>query len=147
MTATSHALIGTIIAAKIGNPALAVPIAIASHIAADAIPHWDTATNRRKKTFKKLFIHSFIDIILGLVLSYFLIIIFFPKTNFNYVLLMIFASQFLDWATAPYYFFKIKAFKWAYSFQKLFDHDLDLPWGLVIQVVLLLLVVILAKIF
>ena len=53
MTATTHALIGTIIAAKIGNPALAIPIAIASHIAADAIPHWDTATNRKKKTFKK----------------------------------------------------------------------------------------------
>lgn len=147
MTATGHAIIGTIIAVKIGNPALAIPIAIASHIAADAIPHWDTATNRRKKSFRQLFIHSFTDVILGFVLSYLLITFFFPKTNLSYALLMIFASQFLDWATAPYYFFKIKVFKWAYSFQKLFDHDLDLPWGLVIQVILILILIITAKIF
>ena len=138
MTATTHALIGTIIAAKIGNPALAIPIAIASHIAADAIPHWDTATNRKKKTFKKLFIHSLIDVILGFALSYLLIFLFFPQTNLAYTFSVILASQFFVWATAPYYFFKIKAFKWAYSFQKLFDNDLDLPWGLVIQVILLL---------
>lgn len=141
MTATSHAIIGTIIAVKIGNPALAIPIAIASHVAADAIPHWDTATNRRKKSFKRLFIHSAIDVILGFVLSYLLIILFFPTVNLAYAFLVIIASQFLDWATAPYYFFKIKAFKWAYSFQKLFDRDMDLPWGLVIQVVLLLSIV------
>lgn len=39
MTATAHAIIGTVIAAKVGNPVLAVPIALASHIIADAIPH------------------------------------------------------------------------------------------------------------
>lgn len=147
MTATGHAIIGTIIAAKIGNPALAIPLALASHIALDAIPHWDTATNRRKKTFKKLFIHSFLDVVLGFALSYLLIIFFFPKTNLSYAFLIIIASQFFDWATAPYYFFKIKIFKWFYSFQKLFDHDLDLPWGLVIQVLLILTVVLTAKIF
>lgn len=147
MTATGHAIIGTIIAAKIGNPALAVPIAIASHIAFDAIPHWDTATNRRKKSFKKLFIDSSIDVILGFILSYLLIVLFFPKTNIAYAFLMIIASQFPDWATAPYYFFKIKAFKWAYSFQKLFDRDLDAPWGIVTQVILLLVLVALAKVF
>lgn len=147
MTATSHAIIGTIIAAKIGNPTLAIPIAIASHIALDAIPHWDTATNKNNKTFKKLFIHSFIDVMLGFILSYLLIILFFPATNLSYAFLMIIASQFFDWATAPYYFFKIKAFKWVYSFQKLFDHDLDLPWGLVIQVILILALVAAAKFF
>lgn len=141
MTATSHAIIGTLIAAKIGNPSLAIPISLASHIAADAIPHWDTGTNRRKKTIEKVFVHSFIDVVLGFILSYLLILFFFPKTNLGYALLMIFSSQFLDWATAPYYFLKIKAFKWAYTFQKLFDHDLNLPWGLVIQVVVLLFLV------
>ncbi len=147
MTATSHAIIGTIIAAKIGNPALAIPIAIASHIALDAIPHWDTATNRSKKTFKRMFIDSFLDVMIGFVLSYLLIILFFPKTNLGYAFLIIIASQSLDWATAPYYFFKIKLFKWFYSFQKLFDNDLDLPWGLVIQIILITVLVTLAKNF
>lgn len=149
MTATSHAIIGTIIAAKVGNPVLAIPIAIASHIALDAIPHWDTATNRKKKTFKKMFIHSAIDVILGFVLSYSLTTLLFPETNLFYAFIMVLASQFLDWATAPYYFFKIKikVFKWAYSFQKLFDHDLDLPWGLVTQIILVILLLVLAKFF
>lgn len=145
MTATSHAVIGTIIAAKIGNPALAIPIALLSHIIADTIPHWDTATNKNGKSFKRLFIDSSIDVTFGFILSYFLIILFFPKTNLSYAFLMIIASQFLDWATAPYYFFKIKAFKWVYSFQKLFDKELDLPWGLVTQIIPLALLVALAK--
>jgi len=147
MTATTHALIGTIIAAKIGNPALAIPIAVASHIVVDAIPHWDTATNRNKKTFKRMFTDSFWDVIIGFVLSYILIFLFFPTTNLAYAFLIIIASQFLDWATAPYYFFKIKAFKWVYSFQKLFDNDLDLPWGIVTQIILIIALVALVKAF
>lgn len=145
MTATSHALIGTIIAAKIGNPALAIPIALASHVIADTVPHWDTATNKEGKSFKRLFVDSSIDVALGFILSYILIILFFPKTNLGYAFLMIIVSQFFDWATAPYYFFKIKAFKWVYSFQKLFDNELCLPWGLITQIVPLALLLILAK--
>lgn len=147
MTATSHALIGTIIAVKIGNPALAIPIAIASHIVADAIPHWDTATNRKKKGFKKMFIDTFFDVALGFYLSYLLVILFFPKTNPSYVFIMIIASQLLDWMTAPYYFFHIKAFKFAYTFQKSFDNKLNLPWGLVTQIILIVALVIMAKVF
>jgi len=147
MTATAHAIIGTIIAAKIGNPTLAIPIAIASHVAADAIPHWDTATNRKKKGFKNMFIDTFLDVALGFYLSYLLVILFFPKTNPSYVFMMIIASQFLDWITAPYYFFRVRAFKFAYIFQKTFDNKLDLPWGLVTQIILIAVLVVLAKIF
>lgn len=147
MTATSHALIGTIIAAKIGNPALAIPIAIASHVVADAIPHWDTATNRKKKGFKKMLTDTVLDVLLGFYLSYLLLILFFPKTDPSYVFIMIITSQLLDWLTAPYYFFKIKAFKFIYTFQKSFDNKLNLPWGLVTQIVLIVALVTLAKIF
>jgi len=147
MTATTHALIGTIIAAKIGNPALAIPIAIASHIAADTIPHWDTATNRRKKTFRRMFADSFWDVTIGFFLSYLLIIWLFPKTNLTYAFIIIIASQLLDWITALYYFFHLKAFKWIYSFQKLFNNDLNLPWGLVTQIILIVFLLVLAKKF
>lgn len=147
MTATTHALIGTIIAAKIGNPALAIPIAIASHIFADAIPHWDTATNRKQKGFRKMFADTMLDVALGFYLSYLMVILFFPKTDPGYVFIMILASQLIDWLTAPYYFFKIGAFKWVYSFQKTFDNKLDLPWGLLTQIILLGLLLALAKIF
>lgn len=45
MTATGHAIMGTALAAAIPNPYLGIPIAILSHIACDAFPHWDTGTN------------------------------------------------------------------------------------------------------
>ncbi|MCL4353999.1 hypothetical protein M1349_00820 [Patescibacteria group bacterium] len=144
MTATGHAVIGTVIAAKIGNPAVAVPIAIASHVIADIIPHWDPGTNRRKKNKAKLFIDSMIDVILGLIAAYFLTYIFFPSTNLSYVFLIIISSQLLDWLMAPYYFFGVNfPFIYVYKFQKLFDNKLDKPWGIITQAVFLVLVVLL----
>ncbi len=146
MTATGHAIIGTIIAAKFGNPYLAVPLAIASHIAADMFPHWDTATNVRKKGKKRVFYETLIDIFAGFLLSYLIVISLFPQTNLFYVFFMILVSQSLDWLMAPYYFFnwKIPIFTWAYNFQKLFDNTMDKPWGIINQIAILLLIVFLA---
>jgi hypothetical protein len=42
MTATNHALTGAIIGLTIGNPLIAIPLAIASHFVMDAIPHFGT---------------------------------------------------------------------------------------------------------
>lgn len=152
MTSTGHAVIGTIIAAKIGNPALAIPIAFASHIVADAIPHWDVGTNghnKKKKTIIKEFIEAGLDVTLGFVISYLLIFFLFPQTDLKYAFLLIIVSQSLDWAMAPYYFFnlKIPPFEWIYKFQKKFDNTLDKPWGIISQIAIISLVVILAKIF
>jgi len=148
MTATAHAVLGTVIAAKVGNPALAVPLAIASHIAADMFPHWDTATNFREKGRKRAIADSFIDLIFGFLLSYAIIFFLFPTTNLFYVLFLILVSQSLDWLMLPYYFFRINfpLFKWAYKFQKSFNHSLDKPWGIINQIAVLVLIVILAKI-
>src|SRR3989338_5506918 len=147
MTATGHAIIGTVIAVKIGNPALAVPIAIASHIAADAFPHWDEGTNSKEKSKERFIAESAFDVILGFVLSYLIIFVLFPQTNLLYAFLIILISQSLDWLTAPYYFFRIKPFKIFYKFQKMFDNRMDKPWGIINQVVILVLIVVLAKIF
>ncbi len=146
MTATGHAIIGTIIAAKIGNPYLAVPIALASHLAADLVPHWDTATNVDKKGKQRVIVETLFDIALGFFLSFFLIAYVFPTTNPIYALFMIIVSQSFDWLTAPYYFFKmnIPPFTWAYQFQKKFDNTLDAPWGIINQIVILVLLVAIA---
>ena len=89
MTATGHAIIGTVIAAKVGSPALAIPLAIASHIAADIFPHWDTATNKAQKGLKRVIVDSFFDFVFGLLLSYTIIFFIFPQTNLLYVLFLI----------------------------------------------------------
>ena len=148
MTATAHAVIGTVIAAKIGNPYLAVPIALLSHIAADMIPHWDTATNIDKKGRKRVIIETFFDVLIGFLLSYVLIVFIFPTTVLSYAVLIILASQSFDWLMAPYYFFKIDLppFNWAYHFQKKFDNELDAPWGIINQIAVLILLVVLAKV-
>lgn len=148
MTATSHALIGTVIAAKIGNPALAIPLALASHVIADMIPHWDTAVGSvHGKPMKKIFTDTLIDISLGFILSYLLITLVFPHTNLLYALLIIIFAQLPDWLMAPYYFLKIKFFEFGYNFGKMTNRDLDKPWGIVTQIVTVSAVILLGKFF
>ncbi len=147
MTATSHALIGTIIAAKFSNPALAIPIALASHVVADMIPHWDESVGKKDKNHNRLFFETFGDVILGFALSYTLITFFFPKTDLAYAFIMIIVAQLPDWLTAPYYFFKIKSFEWAYKFGKKTNIEIDKPWGVITQVGFVALLVFLAKAF
>lgn len=147
MTATGHAIIGTVIAAKIGNPYLAIPIALFSHIAADAFPHWDTGTNRKNKTGAVFFAQSMVDLTLSFILPYLLVLTLFPETNILYLYIIVFAAQFFDWASVPYIFFnwKFPPFSWPYKFQILFDNRLDKPWGIIGQAAILIFLVIFAK--
>lgn len=149
MTATGHAIIGVVIAAKIGNPVLAVPIAIASHLAADSFPHWDAGTNAKKKSHIRLTFDAALDVTISFIVSYFLLYYIFPQTNLIYGFIIVLMAQGFDWLTMPYYFFKIKIqpFTWAYNFQKNFDTRLDKPWGVINQVAILLLLVAAAKYF
>lgn len=149
MTATGHAIIGTVIAAKIGNPALAIPIAFASHFAADAFPHWDTGVDRVRNGKRKFFIQSVFDVIIGFVVSYLLIFFFFPQTNLGYAFFMIIISQLPDWLTAPYLFFNIKLpfFTWIYKLQKIFDNGIAAPWGVINQITAIIIIIALAKLF
>jgi len=146
MTATGHAIIGTVIAAKIGDPVLAIPLAFASHVAADAFPHWDEGTNG-KKSKERIIVEAVFDVLIGFAISYLIIFILFPKTDLVYTFLIILVSQSLDWVTAPYYLFGIKIFKPFYKFQKLFDNEMKAPWGIINQAAILVLIVALAKIF
>lgn len=146
MTATGHAVIGTIIAAKIGNPALAIPLAIASHALADMVPHWDTGVNRRNKTKKKFVIETVIDVLASFAISYAIIQIFFPSTSIIYAFVIVIAAQLLDWLTAPYLFLQIKNppfFYWCYKLQVMFDNGTDKFIGKYAQVIVLLIVLLL----
>ncbi len=146
MTATGHAVIGTVIAAKIGNPALAIPLAIASHVVADMIPHWDTGVGRKEKGRERFFIESAIDVGAGFAISYLIIRLFFPATDLIYAFIVILASQSFDWLTAPYLFFRIKNppfFYWSYKLQLMFDNGVTTPIGKYAQVAAVVIVVLL----
>lgn len=147
MTATAHALLGTVIAAKFGNPYLAVPLALGSHIVADLIPHWDTAFGSPQKDKKRIFWETVGDVLLGFTLSYSVITFIFPDTNLFYAFAIVIAAQLPDWMFAPYYFFGWKNFKWAYEMGKNTNINLDKPWGIFTQIATVALVILLGKIF
>ena len=147
MTATGHAVIGTVIAVAIPNPMIGIPLAVLSHIAADLFPHWDIGTNRDKKPHDRFVVEAVGDVIVSYILPILLVVIFFPETNLIYTFAMVFAAQFFDWASAPYVFFKIRKpsiFELVYKFQKTFDNRLDKPWGIVGQVTVLIVLIALA---
>ncbi len=149
MTATGHAVIGTVIAAQISNPLIAIPLALVSHFAADAYPHWDTGTNQKKKSHAALWFHSLLDVIISYIVPFYLIMYLSPTTNLLYVYLLVFCAQFFDWVTAPYVFLHWKFFPFniPYKLQQPFDNRMDKPWGIVLQVAVLLVLIAYAKVF
>lgn len=147
MTATAHALIGTVIAAKISDPVIAAPLALASHFVADMIPHWDEALNRKNKGRNRLLIETAADVTLGFALSYTIIYFLFPQTNLLYAFAMILIAQLPDWLMGLYFFFKMKAFRWAYHIGKITNREIDKPWGIITQVFAVSFLVVLALLF
>ena len=70
MTATNHALTGAIIGLSLSNPYLAIPLALASHFALDALPHYGIRGNLRKiLAGKRFLITLIIDIALCIILA------------------------------------------------------------------------------
>lgn len=144
MTATAHSLVGAVIAAKIGNPALAIPIAFASNFLLDVVPHWDVGTHWHDRPIAKTFLYAALDVFLGLGLS---LLLFSHSTNFSYLLFMIFVATMADWLEAPYIFLKLKIppFYWFYQIQSKF-HKKDGSWfGVLTQFAVILPLLLWAK--
>ena len=74
MTATNHALTGTVIGLSISQPLLALPLAFASHFICDALPHFGLASygerTKKIKTFHKILYvdAAILSIIIGILL-------------------------------------------------------------------------------
>lgn len=145
MTATAHALIGASLAVKITNPYIGIPLAIASHFAADLVPHWDAGTNHKTKTKLRLKMEATLDVLLGFALVF---LIFQSQVLANpiYLFSMIIAAQLPDWIAAPAGMFKINMppFSWMQKIGHETNTRMQLPWGLVTQVVSVGLLVIYA---
>ena len=135
MTATAHALIGASIAARVTNPLLGIPLAIASHFIADLIPHWDEGTNHRKKSIERIRLEAAFDVLLGFGLVFLLFrnLVADPVYLFS----MVIAAQLPDWLEAPSAWFgiKIPPFSTMDWLGHKLQSRLQLPWGLVTQVV------------
>jgi hypothetical protein len=60
MTGTNHALTGAVIASIVGQPALAIPLAFASHFLLDSLPHFGETDHTRTSFSKKVWFVDFI---------------------------------------------------------------------------------------
>lgn len=135
MTATAHALVGGAIASSVQNPVLGITFSAISHPFLDMIPHWDFGWGWKKKTKLKLFIEGSSDLLLGVILAYF---IFGQNINPWYFLGCVFASVAWDIAETPYWFlgWKFPPFGWIYKIQSAMQGKAkDMETGILTQVV------------
>ncbi len=134
MTATAHALIGASLAAKITNPIIGIPLAVFSHFAADLIPHWDAGTNHKKKTQRRYVMEAAADVLLGFALVF---LLFRNTANPTYLWTMVISAQLPDWIESPSSIlgFHIPPFSWMDWVGHNLQSRMQLPWGLVTQIV------------
>lgn len=78
MLSISHATTGAVIASRIGNPYIAIPLIVLSHYLEDAIAHWDAGTGlgSGKKTRRNAVTHGIIDLLLAGII----VLFFYPST-------------------------------------------------------------------
>lgn len=133
---------GAAIAAKVGNPALSLPLALASHFVLDLLPHWNPHLNTELKATGKIgkkttfFIAA--DTLLGAAG-----VLLIASTAQTSQLPIILAGGIMgilpDLVEAPYFFLGVR---WApiqrlIAFQKSIQNDAPPFLGILTQVVLL----------
>ncbi|MBI2007207.1 MAG: hypothetical protein HYS83_00660 [Candidatus Blackburnbacteria bacterium] len=108
-----HTIVGAAIAVKVGNPALALPLALASHFVLDPIPHWnphlytELKKDGRVSKNSKLFMVG--DVLLSLAAGLFIAFQMLPNIAlFITVILGAFVAVFPDVIKAPFYLFGVK---------------------------------------
>ncbi len=142
MLETPHVVVGAAIAAKIGNPFLAIPLAFGSHFILDKVPHWNPHLNTEIKKYghvtkqsKELLVA---DVCLSVLAGGFIAWHAMPDVNHVFIILLGgFAGVLPDVIEGPYFFLKIKSkliMKWI-KFQKSIQVDTTLVPGLLTQAV------------
>lgn len=139
---TPHVIVGAAIATKVGNPALALPLAFASHLILEKVPHWNPHLNTEKKKYGRVTSLStkivITDALLSIGSGTYLASRVLPDTNhFLVILASCFFASLPDLIEAPYFFlnFKSKFVERWVSFQKSLQVDAEPPIGLLTQVI------------
>ncbi len=142
MLETPHVIVAAAIAYKIGNPALALPLALGSHFILEKVPHWNPHLNTEIRKYGKLttltmtiiYFDVFIAFISGLYLAFTVI----PDTNRSLIILIAcFLGVLPDLAEAPYFLWQKKnlALEKLLKFQKSIQSDATPLIGLFTQAI------------
>jgi len=148
MLSIAHTATGALIATKISNPLISLPLILASHYIEDSILHWDAGTGLSSgvKTPSDAFKHEIIDMALSII---FILLIFqLPHSQLNLnAWLGAFVSLIPDFLEAPRNFLKQEP-TWLRPinrFHAKFHHSTSNVFvGLLPQLILLIIVVIIA---
>ncbi len=133
MTAVSHALIGAAIGAKVPNLPAAAIICVVTHLACDAIPHWDLGTNWRLRPKVITGALAIAETLIALFGTYFL---FRNQIETQLLLTCIICSLLPDWIEAPYYMIypPSQFFYKMYQAQAWAHQRAEYPLGVITQV-------------
>ncbi|MBI4029189.1 MAG: hypothetical protein HY376_02390 [Candidatus Blackburnbacteria bacterium] len=139
-----HAVVGAAIAYKVGNPALALPLAFLSHFALDLVPHWNPHLNREMKEYghvtKRTKRIIFVDVIVSLLAGGYIASLAYPDIGRALVILLgAFMGVLPDVAEAPFFFFKSKNsfLKRLIGFQSKVQFNAPFWPGIISQILLL----------
>ena len=133
MLDASHAIIGASIAKLVPNPYLGLPLNLILHFVFDITPHWDLRTRKTTRSKLNVIVLSLTDAFIGFSIGY---LLFNQHIPLPYLFLSMFIAQLPDWLEAPYHIFdwNFPPFSSIKKLQSRFHHKLDLPWGLIIQI-------------
>lgn len=142
MLETPHVVVGAAIATKVVSPALAIPLAFASHFLLEKVPHWNPHLNTETEKFGRPTKQStyivLADVIGSLILGGYIASRALPNSGqAATILLASFASVLPDVLEGPYFFFNMRSEiirKWI-KFQKSIQVDTGVVPGLITQAV------------
>lgn len=132
MLTTTHLMVGATLSTIFPNPLISFPLAFLSHFVIDLIPHWNWKPNTLFKQFAAI-----VEGLFGLILVFILL------KNSDQPLIVLFASLIAtipDALQGPYYLWGSKnvVVRKMTQFQRSHQGDLALPWGLIIQVAIVI---------
>jgi hypothetical protein len=137
---TPHVIVGAAIATKVGNPALAIPLALASHFVLDKIPHWNPHLNSETERYGNPTKGStnlvIADVSLSVISGVFIASRVLPDLGRSVVILIACLISVLpDVVEGPYFFLGIRSSlvkRWI-KFQKSLQVDTTIIPGLLTQ--------------
>lgn len=143
MVLLPHTIVGAALAAKIGNPALALPLAFASHFVLDMLPHWNPHLRTEKRTLGDLHPKTkraiIVDVLVSIVVGVLIATTVLPDVkHFMVVLLGAFLAVLPDVVEGPYFFFnhRNKFVTGLIAFQKSLQFSVPFLPGILTQLLL-----------
>lgn len=142
MLETPHVVVAAALAYKLGNPVLALPLALGSHFVLEMVPHWNPHLNTERVKFGKVTSKSqkivFADALTSFILGGFIAFLALPNVSHSVVILIAcFVSTLPDLIEFPYYFLNSKSNfiekRWI-PFKKSIQSDTSIVPGLATQV-------------